>query len=262
MVKEKNGRVEIRSVEKKFTGQNGNEMLALCDVNLTVEPEEFVTLIGPSGCGKTTLLRLICGLEKPSDGNLYLDGEQILGTSSERGLVFQNPELFMWMNIENNVAFGLKARKIFKENKSEVQKYIELVGLNGFEKSYPHQLSGGMAQRASLARTLINQPKVLLLDEPFGALDAFTRLDMQQKLLDIWIKQRMTMIMVTHDVDEAVLLSSRIIVMSPRPARIKEVIQNELPRPRDRNSVDFLQLRRKVYNLLDFNAVDEFITNR
>ena len=211
-----------------------------------------MSFIGPSGCGKTTLLRLIAGLTKPASGEITLDGEKIDGPHYERGLVFQNPTLFPWLSIYDNVAFGLKARKIFKDKKQEVSEYLSLVGLENFASSYPHQLSGGMAQRASLARALIGHPKVLLLDEPLGALDAFTRMNMQDELLRIRSEKSMTMIMVTHDVDEALYLSDKIVVMSPRPAKIEDIIDVKMFRPRQRNNPEFLRLRSQILKTLHY----------
>ena len=253
MVEEKNcGKIEIKNISKQFISKDDESVEALNHVNIQFEAGEFVTLIGPSGCGKTTLLRLLSGLETPTSGELCLDGNPISGAGHEIGLVFQEPQLFGWKSVEKNVAFGLKARGIYKERRADVQKYIDMVGLSGFEKSYPHHLSGGMAQRVSLARTLINHPKVLLLDEPFGALDSFTRTAMQKKILDIWEEQRMTVIMVTHDVDEAIILSSKIVVMTPRPARVKDVMANQLPRPRNRDTAEFIEMRKRVFKQLEF----------
>ena len=253
MVKVKQGQIDIKGVSKEFLSPDETMIKVVDDIDLSIEAGEFITLIGPSGCGKTTCLRMISGLETADTGSITLDGDTITGPSYERGLVFQSAELFKWLNVESNIAFGLKARKIYKERKKDVQTYIDLVGLNGFEKSYPHQLSGGMAQRVALARTLINEPKVLLLDEPFGALDAFTRASMQKTLLDIWNNKAMTVIMVTHDVDEAICLSSRIVIMTPRPTKIKHIINNELPYPRDKNSSEFIQMRKSVIAELDFS---------
>ncbi|WP_234340221.1 ABC transporter ATP-binding protein [Gorillibacterium timonense] len=246
------GEILIRDVKKTFVQPSGETITALSRVNTTIRPGEFVTLIGPSGCGKSTLLRLIAGLLQPDEGTLTLDESPIQAPHFERGLVFQDPTLFPWLTVEDNVAFGLKARGIYKKKKGEVQTFLGLVGLGGFGKSYPHQLSGGMAQRASLARALINHPKVLLLDEPFGALDAFTRMNMQEELLRIWKERGTTMVMVTHDVDEAIYLSDRILVMTTRPAKIETSITVELARPRARGNPEFLQLRSRILEILDF----------
>ncbi len=221
-------------------------MVALDHVNLRIEPGEFISLIGPSGCGKSTLLRLIAGLDQATEGTIAVDGETITGTHHTRGLVFQDPTLFPWKNLWDNVASGLDARGILKHKSEEVSAFIELVGLKGFEKAYPHALSGGMAQRAALARALVNHPKVLLLDEPLGALDAFTRMNLQDELLRIWQDRGTTIVFVTHDIDEAIYLSDRVIVMTPRPAQIKEIWTIDLPRPRARNSQPFFRYRSQI----------------
>lgn len=246
------GQIKIENVGKTFENTDGSKLVALSGLNLTITPGSFVSLIGPSGCGKTTLLRAIAGLNVADEGTIYLDGEKITKPGYERGFAFQQANLFPWLTIRNNIAFGLKARGIYKEEKEEVDHYIEMVGLKGFEKSYPHQLSGGMNQRASLARALVGHPKVLLLDEPLGALDAFTRMNMQDEILRIWKQHNMTMIMVTHDVDEAVYLSDQVVVMSPRPAKIEQVIDIELARPRARGNNDFLKYRTQILEILNF----------
>lgn len=246
------GEIRFDNVSKDFRRPDGETVHALNGIELTINQGDFVCLIGPSGCGKSTMLRLLAGLDKPTDGGIYLDGEKVTKPSYDRGLVFQDPNLFPWLTIYDNVAFGLKARKLFKEKKDSVDEFIELVGLKGFEKSYPHQLSGGMCQRASLARALIGHPKALLLDEPLGALDAFTRMNMQDELLRIKAEQQMTMVMVTHDVDEAVYLSNRIVVMTPRPAKIEKVIDVKLFQPRDRSNPEFIRLRNEILKILDF----------
>ena len=206
------GEIRIENVSKSFLNADGTVVNALNEVNLSVQPGSFISLIGPSGCG-----------------------EPVTKPGYERGFAFQQANLYPWLSIEKNIAFGLKARGIYKQKKDDVKEYIEMVGLKGFENSYPHQLSGGMNQRASLARALVGHPKVLLLDEPLGALDAFTRMNMQDEILRIWREQKMTMIMVTHDVDEAVYLSDQVVIMTPRPAKIEQVIDIELGRPRSRD---------------------------
>ena len=252
MVEERKGEITATHIHKEFTNPDGDPVVALNDVSVTIRPGEFITLIGPSGCGKTTFLRLVSGLDKATSGEITLDGEAIVKASYERGLVFQDPTLFPWLNIKENVAYGLRARGVYKDKKDEVGEFLRLVGLQGFEKSYPHQLSGGMAQRAALARALVNHPKVLLLDEPFGALDAFTRMNMQDELLKIWKDRKTTMIMVTHDVDEAIYLSDRIVVMSARPAKVEGIIEVNISRPRGRDIPEFLNLRTKILQILDF----------
>jgi NitT/TauT family transport system ATP-binding protein/sulfonate transport system ATP-binding protein len=242
--------LDIKSVNRTFVSDDDSTTKALHDVSLSVNRGEFLSIIGSSGCGKTTLLRLIAGLDTPESGELILNGEKIAGTNPKRGYVFQQGSLFPWLTIENNIASGLKARGVYKEHKGEVQQYINLIGLNGFEKSFPHQISGGMAQRVAIARALINNPDVLLLDEPMGALDSFTRADIQDKLLELWRKNKTTMILVTHDVDEAIYLSDRIVIMTPRPGEIKEIIEVKLPPPRHRGGTEFLAIRRDILEKL------------
>lgn len=245
-----NAAIEIKNVNRTYIDANGNLVEALQDINLSIRAGEFISFVGSSGCGKTTLMRLISGLDKPQSGELFLDHEKIESTNFERGYVFQQANLFPWETIENNIAAGLKARKIYKEHKADVAEYIKLTGLEGFEKSYPHQISGGMAQRASLARALINNPKVLLLDEPLGALDAFTRMDLQDKLIELWERRGTTMVLVTHDVDEAIYLSNRIVIMTPRPGKIESIVDVKLARPRNRNGSDFIKIRKEILDKL------------
>ncbi len=254
------GEIIIKDVHKKFPNPDpsGEDVLALNGFSLDIEPGSFVSLIGPSGCGKSTLLRIIGGLDRATKGELYIDGKEIKKPGSDRGFAFQGSNLFPWLTVEKNIAFGLKARHIFKEHKSEVQEYIKLVGLEGFEKSYPHQLSGGMQQRASLARALVGHPAVLLLDEPLGALDAFTRMNLQDEIINIWKEHNMTMLMVTHDVDEAIYMSDRVVVMSARPSKVEAVIDINLPRPRARAQDTFQEYRSQILNVLNLGGkVDE-----
>lgn len=250
------GEIIIENVSKSFINPDGTIVNALNDVNFSVKAGSFISLIGPSGCGKTTLLRAIAGLNLADTGTIYLDGEPVTKPGHERGFAFQQANLYPWLSIEKNISFGLKARGIYKKKKNDVNEYIEMIGLKGFENSYPHQLSGGMNQRASLARALVGHPKVLLLDEPLGALDAFTRMNMQDEILKIWKEQKMTMIMVTHDVDEAVYLSDQVIIMTPRPAKIEQVIDIELGRPRSRGSNDFLKYRTQILEILNYAGVN------
>ncbi|HBF40061.1 MAG TPA: ABC transporter ATP-binding protein [Firmicutes bacterium] len=238
--------IEIRSVDRTYEDTSDNSVEALKDINLTVRKGEFITIIGPSGCGKTTLLRLIAGLDAPASGKIMLEGEEITAPDPQRGYVFQQGSLFPWLTVENNIAAGLKAKGVYKENKADVARFIELIGLHGFEKSYPHQISGGMAQRVAIARALINRPVALLLDEPLGALDAFTRADLQDKLLELWKGDGTTMILVTHDVDEAIYLSDRIVIMTPRPGKISEIMDIYLPRPRQRGDALFMAIRKNL----------------
>ncbi|GHU64075.1 ABC transporter ATP-binding protein [Clostridia bacterium] len=240
----------IENVYRTYVDDEDNKVEALYDVSLEIEKGEFVTIIGSSGCGKTTLLRLIAGLDTPLSGKLTIGGVPITGTDPERGYVFQQGGLFPWLTVENNIATGLKARGVYKQEKSRVQEYIELIGLQGFEKAFPHQISGGMAQRVAIARALINRPAALLLDEPMGALDSFTRADLQDKLLELWRHDETTMILVTHDIDEAIYLSDRIVIMTPRPGRISDIMEVSFPHPRHRGGVEFLTMRKTILEKL------------
>jgi len=270
--------LRVRDVRKSFRppGNGSASRLALDGVSFSVAGGELVSLIGPSGCGKSTLLRLIAGLDSPDSGELLVGYHRITCPSAERGLVFQDPNLFPWLTVRRNIESGLVARGVLKEKRDEVEEFMHLVGLETFANSYPHHLSGGMAQRVALARALINHPKVLLLDEPLGALDAFTRMRMQDEvlrlwqagrpkqplrtraeivsdeLLRLWQARRTTMLLVTHDIDEAIYMSDRIMIMTQRPGRIEQTIPITLSRPRDRSSPDFLRLRGDILELLHF----------
>jgi len=240
------GTLELRQLGKHYT-VGGEPRQVLDDISLTIRAGEFVSIVGESGCGKSTLLRVIIGLEGNYRGEVLLDGRRIVGTSLERGIVFQEHRLFPWLNVAQNVAVGvLNATLSDAAKKKAVQEHIELVGLKGFETAYPHQLSGGMSQRVAIARALVNRPQVLLLDEPFGALDALTRAHLQQELERIWRAEGITAILVTHDVDEAVYLGDRVVVMQPRPGRIKRIIDVALPRSRDRALPAFAALKDDV----------------
>jgi ABC-type nitrate/sulfonate/bicarbonate transport system ATPase subunit len=246
--------LRLREVSKSFPAPDDPlaRRLALSGISFSLAAAELVSLIGPSGCGKSTLLRLIAGLDTADSGELLIGSEPITHPSAERGLVFQDPNLFPWLTVRRNIQAGLVARGVLREQRDEVDEFMALVGLEGFANAYPHHLSGGMAQRAALARALINQPKVLLLDEPLGALDAFTRMRMQDEVLRLWQARRTTMLLVTHDIDEAIYMSDRIMIMSPRPGRIERTIPVDLDRPRQRSSDDFLQLRGHILELLHF----------
>lgn len=237
--------LKIQNVSRTYS-DGETTVNALKDINLTVRKGEFISIIGSSGCGKTTLLRLIAGLDTPQSGKLFLDDEEIKAPDPKRGYVFQQGSLFDWLTVSQNIAAGLRARHIYRENKHKVQEYIEMVGLSGFEKAYPHQISGGMAQRVAIARALINDPEVLLLDEPMGALDSFTRADIQDKLLQLRRNNDATMILVTHDVDEAIYLSDRIVIMTPRPGKISEIMEIDMAHPRHRGGTEFLAIRRNI----------------
>jgi ABC-type nitrate/sulfonate/bicarbonate transport system ATPase subunit len=246
--------LHVREVTKSFPAPDdpAERRLALDSTSLTLADGELSSLIGPSGCGKSTLLRLIAGLDSPDSGELLVGTEPITAPNAERGLVFQDPNLFPWLTVRRNIEAGLVARHVLQEKRHEVDEFMRLVGLESFADAYPHHLSGGMAQRVALARALINHPKVLLLDEPLGALDAFTRMRMQDEVLRLWQARRTTMLLVTHDIDEAIYMSDRIVIMTQRPGRIERTIPVNLRRPRDRSSAEFLQLRGEILELLHF----------
>lgn len=235
--------LKIKNVSKTFHGKD-KDVRAIKNVSFNVNKGEFISIIGPSGCGKTTLLRLIIGLEKDYEGDILLNGKRVEKPGVDRGVVFQDHRLLPWLTIEENLALGITDDK--KQIASRVSKILKKVDLSGFEKSYPRQLSGGMSQRASIARALLREPEILLLDEPLGALDALTRYNMQEELEKIWINNNTTMIMVTHDIEEAVYLSDRIIVLDARPCSVKEIFTINLPHPRDRKSVKFEEYRANV----------------
>lgn len=245
------GRVTVNGVSRTFEKEDGESTGALDNVSLEVQDGEFVCFIGPSGCGKTTLLRIIAGLDSPTSGNITLDEVLITGTDAKRGMVFQEYSLFPWRTVIDNIAFGPRMQGIQKNDaRGMAEKYLELVGLEQFRNSYPYELSGGMRQRVAIARALANEPKVLLMDEPFGALDAQTRNTLQHELLEIWKKKHVTILFVTHSVDEAVFLADRIVVMSSRPGKIKKIITVGLPRPRDRTGAEANTLRNSMLKLL------------
>lgn len=243
--------LSIEHVSKVFTNEMGEEVVALGDISLDVEDGEFICILGPSGCGKTTLLRIIAGLDHPTGGRATVNGKEIAGPTPEMAMIFQEYSLYPWRTVIDNIAFGLEVRGVGKEERyARAKKYLALVGLEDFENSHTYELSGGMRQRVAVARALCVEPQVLLMDEPFGALDAQTRNSMQRELLDIWEKTKKTVIFVTHSVDEAVYLADRIVVLSSRPSRVQEVIPIRVPRPRDRTSAEFAQVRRRVLSLI------------
>ena len=247
--------LRVREVRKTFPplgNGSASRHAALNGVSFSVPGGELVSVVGPSGCGKSTLLRLIAGLDSPDSGDVLIEYQRITGPSAERGLVFQDPNLFPWLTVRRNIEAGLAARGVLRQKREEVEEFMRLVGLEKFADSYPHHLSGGMAQRVALARALINHPKVLLLDEPLGALDAFTRMLMQDEVLRLWQARRTTMLLVTHDIDEAIYMSDRIMIMTQRPGRIEQTIPITLPRPRDRSSTEFLGLRGHILEVLHF----------
>lgn len=244
--------VTISHVGKVFASRQGEPLIVLDDLSFTIEKSEFVCILGPSGCGKTTLLRMIAGLDHATSGVIDVDGEPVTGPDPRIAMIFQEYSLYPWRTVRANVEFGLQMRGIPPEERREiVDRNIRLVGLEDFAMSYPYELSGGMRQRVAVARALATDPAVLLMDEPFGALDAQTRNRMQKELLRIWEKTKKTIIFITHSVDEAVFLADRIVVLSPRPGRVDVIYDVNIPRPRDRTSVEFAKLRREVLELID-----------
>lgn len=233
---------------------DGAVLPVLENVSFSVKPGEFVALLGPSGCGKSTLLRLVAGLEPPRVGSISEDGELITGPFPSRVVVFQDPTLFPWRTVWNNVALGLEAQGILKSQRHRVDAAIDLVGLSTFRNAYPHQLSGGMAQRVALARALVNDPRILVLDEPLGKLDSLTRIAMQSEIVSLWRRAGFTTLMVTHDVEEAVFLANRVIVFSDRPARIKADIAIDRSYPRHRGDPRLGELRKEILGLLGLDA--------
>lgn len=223
---------------------------ALDNISFEIKDGEFVSFIGPSGCGKSTLLRIIAGLLKPDAGKVMVDGKKVTGPGSDRMVVFQDYVLFPWVNVWKNIAMGMEIKNVDKEEIERKTAWaIELVGLQGFENAYPHQLSGGMKQRVSIARAIVMSPDILLMDEPFGALDSFTRINLQEELLKLCGKNSYTTCFVTHDCDEAVYLSDKIVVFSSSPAKIQEIINVDLPKPRDRNLPEFIDIRNHILSL-------------
>ncbi|CAG9225189.1 Aliphatic sulfonates import ATP-binding protein SsuB [Paraburkholderia caribensis] len=245
--------IRIRNVSKRYAQQDeaNGTLLVLDDISLDIAQGEFVSVLGASGCGKSTLLRLVAGLDRDFRGDISVDGERVRDTSLERGIVFQDHRLFPWLTASQNILAALRNAPLTTQQKRDaVAGHVALVGLEGFEHAYPHQLSGGMAQRVAIARGLVNRPRVLLLDEPFGALDALTRGRLQNELQRIWQHERITMILVTHDVDEAIYLGDRVVTMAPRPGRVKRIAHVDLPRPRERSDARFVRLREQI--LADF----------
>lgn len=244
-------KLKIDNVKKIYQTRKG-EMTALNGVNLDIKENEFICVVGPSGCGKSTLLNIIAGLDTPTSGAVYIDGKKIEGTGTERGVVFQQYALFPWLTVLKNVMFGLKLQsKSDAEAKEIAMKYIKMVQLEDFVNHYPKELSGGMKQRVAIARAYAVKPEVLLMDEPFGALDAQTRTQLQTELLKTWESERKTCFFITHDVDEAIILAQRVIVMSARPGRIKDIVDIDIPYPRDQEtkmSPRFMELKNHIWS--------------
>jgi ABC-type nitrate/sulfonate/bicarbonate transport system ATPase subunit len=243
--------LRIEQVSRTFPARQGHvPTLALEPIDLVVGSNDFVTILGPSGCGKSTLLRIVAGLDRPTSGRVLLDGREVAGPGADRGMVFQSYTLFPWLTVRENIAFGPRERRISEAERGKIADgYIHRVGLSGFENHWPKQLSGGMQQRTAIARALANDPKILLLDEPFGALDNQTRVLMQEMLLGIWERDQKTVLFVTHDIEEAIFLGSRVIVMSARPGRIKVEITVDLPHPRSykiKTTPGFIMLKERL----------------
>ena len=245
-------KLRCENVSKTFIQKGNQEVPVIRDVTLDVYENEFLVILGPGQCGKSTLLKIFAGLETPDTGFVTLDGQPITGPGPDRGIVFQGYMLFAWKNVRDNVELGLKLRNIPANERHEIaQHYIDMVGLTGFEKHYPHQLSGGMKQRVAIARAYAVNPKVLLMDEPFGALDAQTRTQLQQELLNTWEKEQKTCFFITHDVEEAIILAQRVVIMCARPGRVKEIVDIDIPYPRDQEtkmSPRFLELKNHIWS--------------
>ena len=245
--------LKLENVSKSFAKIETDEVThALTSVTTTMESGEFISLVGPSGCGKSTMLRLVAGLINPTTGRLTVNGKEIEKPAPDRGMMFQKATLFPWLTVRDNIAFSLKMQGKLKGNEEKVENMIKVIGLENFREDYPAQLSGGMAQRVALVRSLINEPPILLLDEPLGALDAFTRMNMQDEILKIWQEKQQLAIMVTHDVDEAIYMGTRVLVMDAHPGRVIADIPIDLPFPRDRGSREFVEYRIDILNKLHF----------
>ncbi len=247
--------LKLDNVSKSFAKVEKDEIThALSSISLEMKSGEFISLVGTSGCGKSTILRLIAGLITPTVGTLSVNGKEITEPAPDRGMVFQRPTLFPWLTVEKNIGFSLKMQNKLKGNEQRVDHMLDLIGLKNFKDDYPGQLSGGMAQRVALVRTLINEPPILLLDEPLGALDAFTRMNMQDEILSAWRGRNQLAVMVTHDVDEAIYMGTRVIVMEPSPGRIKADIPIKLDYPRNRSSAQFIEYRNQILEMLNYGV--------
>ncbi len=247
--------LKLDNVSKSFAKVEKDEIThALSSISLEMKSGEFISLVGTSGCGKSTILRLIAGLITPTVGTLSVNDKEITGPAPDRGMVFQRPTLFPWLTVEKNIGFSLKMQNKLKGNEQRVDHMLDLIGLKNFKDDYPGQLSGGMAQRVALVRTLINEPPILLLDEPLGALDAFTRMNMQDEILSAWKGRNQLAVMVTHDVDEAIYMGTRVIVMEPSPGRIKADIPIKLDYPRNRSSAQFIEYRNQILEMLNYGV--------
>lgn len=246
--------ITLKNVRKEFITGKGDKVTALGNINLSVPESEFVCILGPSGCGKSTMLRIIAGLETATDGEVIYKGKEIVGAHKDIGMVFQNYSLMPWLNVIDNIALGLNFAGVGKKERLEkAEYYLEMIHMKDFGKAFPYELSGGMQQRVAIARALANDPQVLLMDEPFGALDAYTRIVLQQELLDIWEKHKKTIIFVTHSVDEAIYLADRVIFMAPKPSRIEKEFLIDIPRVRQRNNPRYGELTEEMLKLFKTN---------
>lgn len=252
---QKNVCLKLQNVSKVFAKVDNDQVThALQDINIEMHSKEFVSLVGPSGCGKSTILRLVAGLILPTLGRVTLDDKEIVSPSPERGFVFQNPTLFPWLTVEKNISFSLDIKKDISDKEDRVDHMLEITGLTRFRDDYPAQLSGGMAQRVALVRTLISDPEILLLDEPLGALDEFTRMNMQDEILNIWMQNKQLALMVTHSIDEAIYMSTRVLIMDANPGKIIADIDIDEDYPRDRSSASFVSYRNSILNKLNFGG--------
>ena len=245
--------IEIKNINKSFKSKKNEKLSVLEDINLEINDGEFVCLLGPSGCGKTTLLRLIAGLDHPTSGEIIADGEVVEKPSGDRAVIFQQYSLFPWLTVLDNVIFGLEMtnKDSKEENIAAAERYLESVGLIDFKDSYPHELSGGMKQRVAIIRSLLNHSPILLMDEPFSALDMQNRHKLQEQLIGVWKRFKNTIVFVTHDVDEAVYLADKIVILDKNPGKIREIVDVDIERPRKRESVEFLTFQENIVKNLD-----------
>lgn len=246
--------ISIQNLSKRFNSKENITVDALKNINLDVEENDFICIVGPSGCGKSTLLRIIAGLEDATEGKINYKGKELLEPTSEIGMVFQNYSLLPWRTVIDNISLGLEFKREDKRTRLEVaSKYLEIINMQKFANAYPYELSGGMQQRVAIARALANDPQVLLMDEPFGALDAHTRIILQKELLRIWEQNKKTVLFVTHSVDEAVYLSDKIVIMSSNPGEIKEIVNIDMERPRDRGDIEYATITSRILKMLESN---------
>lgn len=245
--------IEIKNINKSFKTRGNSLLPVLKDINLTIDDGELVCLLGPSGCGKTTLLRLIAGLDKPTSGEIVANGEVVKKPSGDRAVIFQQYSLFPWLNVLQNVMYGLErsGKHSKEENIAAAERYLKSVGLIDFKDSYPHELSGGMKQRVAIIRSLLNHSPILLMDEPFSAVDMQNRHSLQEQLIGVWKRFENTIVFVTHDVDEAVYLADKIVMLDKNPGRIKDIVEVDLERPRKRESIEFIKIQEEIVENLD-----------